>query len=94
MSTRSETFTEELMELIRKRFPGSLSGDVKRHAEATAALTIAIGGMVAFAYRLNGEVLGRTALQEVIKGIVKNAADIDQKAAEQIRKDLPSLLLH
>lgn len=85
----SEKFSEELIELIRKRYPKALQGDIGQHAEATNAVAVAMGGLLAFSFRLNGEVLGRTTLQSVVKTIIENASAIDAKGAEIIRKSLP-----
>lgn len=85
----SEKFTEELIDLIQKRYPKAMKGDIGQHAEATNAVAVAMGGLLAFSFRLNGEVFGRTTLQSVVKAIVENAAAIDSKGAEIIRKALP-----
>lgn len=86
----SEKFSEELIDLINKRYPKALKGDIGQHAEATNAVAVAMGGLLAFSFRLNGEVLGRTTVQSVVKTIIENAAAIDTKAAEIIRKSLPA----
>lgn len=86
----SEKFQEEIVELIRKRYPKALQGDIGQNAEAAAAVAVALGGLLAFSFRMNGEVLGRTTLQSVVKTLIENAAAIDAKSAEIIRRELPT----
>jgi hypothetical protein len=88
----SEKFTEELVELIYKRYPKALQGDIGQHAEATNAMAVAIAGMIAFSFRLNGEVMARTTLQSVVKKIVETAGEIDAKAGELIKQSIPTIL--
>jgi hypothetical protein len=85
----SEKFNEEILDLIKKRYQKALQGDIGQHAEATNAIAVAMGGLLAFSFRLNGEVFGRTTLQSVVKTIIENAAAIDSRGAEIIRKSLP-----
>lgn len=85
-------FNEDMINLIRKHYPKALSGDIEQNARCAADMAVAIGGMIAFGYRLNGEVVGRSVLQTVIKRIIDNAAAVDAKAAAHIRRDIPILL--
>lgn len=89
---KSVQFNNDLIALIQEHYPRAIKGDIEQNARCAADIAVALGGLVAFAYRLNGEVAGRSALQGIIQAIIKNVAEIDQKAAELIRKELPKLL--
>jgi hypothetical protein len=52
---------------------------------------MALGAMLAFAFRLNGEVIGRTVLQTIVSRIVENATAIHPKSGEVIRNALPTM---
>lgn len=88
--TPSEKFSEEMIELIRKRYPKALQGDIGQNAEAAGAVAVVLAGLLAFSFRMNGEVLGRTTLQSVVKTLIENAAAIDAKSGEIIRRELPT----
>ncbi len=85
-------FNTEVINLIRKHYPKALQGDIEENARCADSLCIAIGGVLAFAFRLNGEVIGRTVLQTIVKRIVVDAASIDKKSGDIIRTSLPTLL--
>lgn len=85
-------FNRDVIDLIRKHYPKALQGDIEQNARCADALCVAIGGVLAFAFRLNGEVIGRTVLQTIVKRIVVDAASIDKKSGDIIRTSLPTLL--
>jgi hypothetical protein len=85
-------FNEDLINLIRKHYPRALQGDIEQNSRCASNIAVALGGMVAFAYRLNGQVIGRSVMQSIITSIINNAASIDQKAGDLIRQDMPKLL--
>lgn len=85
----SEKFQQEIMDLVHKRYPKAMRGDIGENTEAAAALATALGGLLAFAFRLNGEVIGRTVLQTIVHEIVENAAAIDEKNGAIIRNAFP-----
>ena len=87
-------FQEAIIKLITEHYPKALTGGVEQSTEAGAELAMALGGIVAFAFRLNGEVAGRTVLTTIIKTIVDNAAAIDEKSADMIREQIPKLYLN
>lgn len=86
----SEKFSEDVIEIIRNRYPNALRGNIGENTEAANAVAVVLGGLLAFSFRLNGEVLGRTTLQSVVKKIIESAAAIDHKGAETIRKAMPT----
>lgn len=88
----SEAFQLDIMELLQKHYPGAIRGNIEDNAGAAHDLSIALGAMLAFAYRLNGEVVGRTVLETVIKNIVENAAAVDASAETMIREHAVKML--
>ncbi len=84
-------FQEDVINLITKHFPGAIKGNVEQNLTCAAQLAMAMGGILAFAFRMNGEVIGRTVLQTMIKTIIENATAIDAKAGETIRQSLPKI---
>jgi len=88
----SEKFNQELVELIRKRYPQALSGNIEQNEAVANALAVAMGGIMALAFRLNGEVIGRTVLQTMVKRIIENASTIDANAGAIIRQSIPTIL--
>ncbi len=78
--------------LIERHYPKALHGGVEESAAAAHDLAMVLGAIVAFSFRLNGAVAGRTVLETIIKQITENAAAIDAKSAEMIRAELPKLL--
>lgn len=85
----SEKFSEEMIDLINKRYPKALKGDIGENTEAAGAVAVVLAGLLAFSFRLNGEVIGRTTLQTVVKKLVENVAAIDTKGGDVIRKSMP-----
>lgn len=86
----SEKFSEEMIDLINKRYPRALKGEIGENTEAASAVAVVLAGLLAFSFRLNGEVIGRTTLQTVVKKLVENVAQIDPKGGDVIRKSLPT----
>lgn len=84
-------FQDDIVSLIRKHFPGALKGNIEQNSACANQLAICMGGILAFAFRMNGEVVGRTVLQTMIKTIIENASAIDAKAGETIRQSLPKV---
>ena len=84
-------FQEDVIGLINKHFPRAMKGDIDQNSACAAQLALAMGGILAFAFRMNGEVIGRTVLQTMIKAIIENATAIDAKAGETIRQSLPKI---
>lgn len=91
MSASAE-FNNDLISLIRKHYPKAIQGDIQQNAECANAMAIALGGLVAFAYSLNGEVAGRSTMATIVTVITKHAASISEKAALRLRQDLRNLL--
>jgi hypothetical protein len=97
MNDRKSTalaFNEELIGLIRKHYPGALKGDIEQNSACASDMSVALGGILAFAFRLNGAVAGRSVLQIICQRIVENATAIDKNAGDMIRKELPNLTLN
>jgi len=90
----AHAFNEAIIKQIGHYYPGAIKGNIEHNAAAAAALSVALGGLLAFAFRLNGEVVGRSVLQAVVSDICKNATAIDAKAGELIRANLPKVLLN
>lgn len=78
--------------LIEKHYPRALHGGIEDSAGAASDLAMVLGALLAFGFRLNGAVVGRSILETIIKQITENAAAIDQKSAEMIWAELPKLL--
>lgn len=89
----SEAFQLGIMELIAKHYPGAIKGNIDDNAGAAHDLSVSIGAIVAFAYRLNGEVAGRTVLENIVRNILENATAIDASAETMIRDDIRRLVL-
>lgn len=89
----SEAFQSDVIELIRKYYPAATKGGIDDCAGAAHDLSMSIGAMVAFAFRLNGQVVGRTILQSIIKNIIENAAAIDPKSEQMIRDEIKKISL-
>ena len=85
-------FQEDVLNLINKHYPRAIKGSVEQNSACAAQLAMCMGGILAFAFRLNGEVIGRTVLQTMIKTIIENATAIDAKAGETIRQSLPKVV--
>ncbi len=92
--SNAEKFNEQIIELIREHFPAALKGDIHTTMECAAAMSIALGGMLAFAHRLNGQVAARSVLQSIIGNLIQNAEQIDTKAGETLRKATETLKLN
>jgi hypothetical protein len=84
-------FQEDVLNLINKHYPSAIKGNVEQNAACASQLAMCMGGILAFAFRLNGEVIGRTVLQTMVKTIVENATAIDAKAGDVIRASLPKI---
>jgi len=92
MSAEATTaFQREIIDLIRRHYPSAIHGDVEQNATCSAELATALGAMLAFAFRLNGEVICRTVLQTIVSRIVENATAIHPKSGEAIRSALPTM---
>lgn len=89
MSAEASTaFQREILDLIRRHYPSAIRGDVEQNATCSAELAMALGAMLAFAFRLNGEVIGRTVLATITQKIIENATAIDAEAGAAIRHNL------
>lgn len=85
-------FQEDVINLIMKHYPGATKGNIEQNSAAASQLAMCMGGILAFAFRLNGEVIGRTVMQTMIRAIIENATAIDAKAGETIRLSLPKIV--
>lgn len=85
-------FQEDVINLIGKHFPRAMKGDVEQNSLCASQLAMCMGGVLAFAFRLNGPVIGRSVLQTMIHKIVENATAIDQNAGDIIRDSLPKII--
>lgn len=95
MSAEATTaFQREIIDLIRRHYPSAIRGDVEQNSNCAAELAMSLGAMLAFAFRLNGEVIGRTVLQTIVSRIVENATAIDKKSGDAIRDALPTIRLN
>lgn len=84
-------FQEDILSLIAKHYPGATKGNVEHNSLCASELAMCMGGILALAFRLNGEVIGRTVLQTMVQKIVENATAIDAKAGDVIRASLPKI---
>lgn len=91
IGNKSLRFNNELIALIRKEYPGALKGDLEENAACARDISVALGGMIAFAYKLNGAVAGRTTLQGIVKAIIENMAAIDEKASQLAIHDIKQI---
>lgn len=89
--TTTEEFTEDLMGLIQKHYPRALKGDIEQNSQLGSDLAVATGAVMAFAFKLNGQVIGRGAMHTIFQRIVENATAIDPAAGAMVRKSLPSI---
>lgn len=89
----SEAFQLDVMELLRKHYPAATKGGIEDCAAAAHDLSMALGAMLAFAFRMNGQVVGRTILQAVVKNIIENAAAIDASCETMIREEIGKISL-
>lgn len=78
--------------LIEKYYPQAFRGGIEDSAGAASDLSMVLGALLAFSFRLNGTVVGRTILETIIKQITENAGAIDEKAGDMIRAELPKML--
>lgn len=85
-------FQQDVLNLIAKHYPGATKGNVEQNSLCAAELAMCMGGILAFAFRLNGEVIGRSVLQTMVQRIIENATAIDQKAGDIIRNSLPKIV--
>lgn len=90
----SEKFNEAVISLIQEHHPAAMKGDINSTLECAAAISVALGGMLAFSHRLNGQVVARTVLQSIIGNIISNAEAIDTEAGKTLRKYAESLKLN
>jgi len=93
MSKKSaaEEFQEDIIGLIRKHYPRALQGDMMQSDACAAAMGMALGGVLAQTYRLNGEVIGRGVYQTIMTRIVETASAIDEEAGASIRSHVPKI---
>jgi hypothetical protein len=89
--TAAEEFQEDIIGLIRKHYPRALQGDITQSDACAAQIGMALGGMLAQAYRLNGEVIGRGVYQTIMTRIVETASAIDDTAGAAIRSHVPKI---
>lgn len=89
--TSAEEFQEDIIGLIRKHYPRALQGDMMQSDACAGQIGMALGGLLAQAYRLNGEVIGRSVYQTIITRIVETATAIDDAAGAAIRSHVPKL---
>lgn len=82
---QEKEFADDIIGLIRKHFPKALRGDVEQSERCAANLAIALGGMLAQSFRLNGPVIGRTILQTITNKIIETASAIDNETGDDIR---------
>lgn len=85
---RSVDLNQDIIHAIKKHYPRALSGDIEENAACASAISVALGGMVAQAYRLNGAVAGRTTLQGIVGAIMENIEAVDAEASKRARKDI------
>lgn len=85
-------FNQDIIKLIRQHYPKALQGDIEQNTQCANDMAVAMGALLAFAFRMNGDVIGRTVLQTMVKRIVDDATSIDAKAGAAIRQSLPKLL--
>lgn len=85
-------FQEDVLNLIAKHYPGATKGNIEQNSMCAGELAMCMGGILGFAFRLNGEVIGRTVLQTMVQKIVENATAIDQRAGDVIRNSLPRIV--
>jgi hypothetical protein len=85
-------FQEDVLNLIGKHYPGATKGNVEQNSQCAGELAMCMGAILAFAFRLNGPVIGRTVLQTMVTKIVENATAIDQTAGDTIRNSLPNII--
>lgn len=81
-------FQKDLITIIGVHFPGAIKGNIEQNDRAAGELAMALGGLLAFAFQLNGPVIGRTVLNTIVTKIIENATTINQQAGEIIRQDL------
>jgi hypothetical protein len=84
-------FQEDVLNLINKHYPGAIKGNVEQNSACAAQLAMCMGGILAFAFRLNGEVIGRSVMHTMVTTIIENATSIDAKAGDVIRNSLPKI---
>lgn len=89
----TQAFQEAVMLLIRTHHPGAMKGSIEDSARCASDLAMVLGAMLAFSFRLNGEVVGRTVLESAIRGILENAAAIDESSATMIREQIGKIRL-
>lgn len=85
-------FQEDVLNLIKKHYPGAIKGNIEQNSQCASELAMTMGAVLAFAFRLNGEVIGRSVLQTMVQRIIENATSIDQKAGDIIRNSLPKIV--
>lgn len=90
----SEKFNESIIALIQEHHPAAMKGDINSTLACAAEMSVALGGMLAFAHRLNGQVVARTVLQSIIGNIIQSAEAIDTEAGKTLRKYAESLKLN
>jgi hypothetical protein len=88
MAKDALAFQNDLLTMLRVHFPGATKGNVEQNDRAAGELAMALGGLLAFAFQLNGPVIGRTVLNTIVTKIIENATAINKEAGELIRQDL------
>lgn len=78
--TRHQLFSAELIAAIERHYPGACHGDQAQIEECSAALAIALGGMLAYAAMFSGEGFVDEWEELVLAIIRKEAAEILAKA--------------
>lgn len=81
-------FQETIINLIKVNFPRALAGGFDESNQCASEIALVLGAILAQTYRLNGNVIGRTVLDTIIKRIVENAAAVNPEAGAAIRHDL------
>lgn len=85
-------FQEDILNLIGKHYPGATKGNLEQNNQCAGELAMCMGAILAFAFRLNGPVIGRTVLQTMVLKIIENATNIDQTAGDSIRDSLGKIM--
>lgn len=84
-------FQKDMQGLINKHYPSATRGNIEQNSQCASDLAMTMGAMLAFAFRLNGEVIGRTVLASMVQRIIECATAIDATAGDVIRNSLPKI---
>lgn len=85
-------FQKDMQGLLNKHYPGATKGNVEQNSQCASDLAMTMGAVLAFAFRLNGEVIGRTVLATMVQRIIECATAIDETAGDVIRNSLPKVI--